>query len=226
MKTRHLSAPPPELLPALLPAPGPALHSARGCFSSWRVYPRGLRGFTMVELMVVLVIAGILLGIGAPALTELIRRNRVVAEVNNLRASLSNARSEALAQRAFVTVCPTNGGAACADTTDWAPGFIAFVDFDGDSVLDAADDRLIENETAARDGISVVLASTTAQPRVRFDAQGSALGFAGTYTVCDDGGEAEDARALVVANSGQIRSGVDSNGNGVVEGLGGNVSCP
>lgn len=190
-------------------------------------------GFTLIELMVVLVVIGVLLGLSAPTLTDLIRRNRVVAEVNNLRASLSTARSEALVQRAFVTVCPSTDGASCANATEWNTGFIVFLDFDGDAVLDPADgnpltpdDRLVENETAQRGQLTVTFVSTTAQRVVRFDAQGSALGFAGTFTVCDDGGDDEDARALVLANSGQIRSGVDSNGNGVVEGLGGNVSCP
>jgi type IV fimbrial biogenesis protein FimT len=192
-----------------------------------------LRGFTVIELMIVLVIMGVLLSVGAPSFVELIRRNRVVAEVNNLRASLSTARSEALAQRGFVTVCPSNDGAACLGGAEWNTGFMAFVDFDGDGVLDAPDadpltpdDRLIEYESVLRDQLNVTFTSTTAQTIVRFDAQGSALGFAGTFVVCDDEGDPEDARALIVANSGQIRSGVDTNDNGIVEGLGGNVSCP
>lgn len=183
--------------------------------------------------MIVLVVIGALLSVAAPSFIDLIRRNRVVAEVNNLRASLGTARSEALAQRGFVTVCPSNGGAACVGSNEWNAGFITFLDFDGDGVLDAPDgnpltpdDRLIENESVLRDQVNVTFTSTTAQSIVRFDAQGSALGFAGTFVVCDDDGDPEEARALIVANSGQIRSGVDSTSNGIVEGLGGNVSCP
>src|SRR6056297_2046627 len=87
-------------------------------------------GFTLIEVMVVLVVLAVLLSVGAPSFTTLIRDNRLVSAVYDLRGALSTARSEALAQRAFVTVCPSSDGATCSGT--WADGYIVFVDFDGD----------------------------------------------------------------------------------------------
>jgi len=189
--------------------------------------PGTVAGFTMIELMVVLVVLAVLLSVGAPAFTDFIRSNRLVAEANSLRASLSTARSEALAQRAFVTVCPSTDGATCASSNEWNTGFISFVDFDGVGDFDGGDDRLVTVEAVERDQLTIRL--DNGLERVRFDAQGTALGFSGTFTICDDEALDEDARALVVANSGQIRSAFDTNtpSDGIVNGLGGlNVACP
>jgi type IV fimbrial biogenesis protein FimT len=189
-------------------------------------------GFTMIELMVVLVVLAVLLGVGVPAFTELIRSNRLTAEVNSLRASLATARSEALVQRSWVTVCQSSNAQdpntipVCLDdpgNAPWEDGFVAFVDFDGDGLFDAGDDRRVTTEAVERDPITVRFDNS----RVRFDAQGAALGFAGTFTVCDNEREDEDARALIVAPSGQIRSAIDTTSDSIVNGLDGtNVSCP
>jgi type IV fimbrial biogenesis protein FimT len=185
--------------------------------------PQG--GFTLIELMTVLVVLAVLLGIGAPAFTELIRSNRLVSEVNTLRVSLAAARAAALAQRAPVTVCPSTDGVSCASTNEWNTGYIAFVDFDGDGAFDGLDDQYVVTETVQRDQLT--LRFDQAAQRVLYDAQGASLNFSGTFTVCDARGEASDARAIIIAPSGQVRSAVDSDADGIRNGLGGvNVACP
>ena len=108
------------------------------------------RGFTMVEVMIVTVIVAILVAVAAPGFQDLIGNNRIVTEVYALRASLNNARSEALARRSPVVVCPSTDGAACADSDDWSTGYIAFVDIDDDNTVDAGEDIIqIEGEERA-----------------------------------------------------------------------------
>ncbi len=68
-------------------------------------------GFTLVEMMMALVVLAVLLAVAAPGFYELIKNNRMLSEVYALRATLNGARSEALAQRNFVTLCRSEDGA-------------------------------------------------------------------------------------------------------------------
>jgi len=81
--------------------------SVKACY---RLVPH--RGFSLIELMVVMGVLAILLTVGAPAFMDLIRDNRLLSEVYGLRATLNNARTEALTQRSFVTVCESDDGRA------------------------------------------------------------------------------------------------------------------
>ena len=180
------------------------------------------RGFTMVEVMIVMVVVAILVAVAAPGFRDLIGNNRIVTEVYTLRATLSNARSEALARRAPVVVCPSTDGAACADSDDWSTGYIAFVDLDDDIVVDAGEDIIhIEAEERAVD-----IAFNNAGRRVRFGSQGVALGFDGAFTFCDDRG-VEDARELIVNPVGTVRAATDTDSpeDDIVNVGGLNVTC-
>lgn len=188
-------------------------------------------GFTLIELMIVLVIMGALLSVGAPAFRELILDNRSVSALYDLRGAMGVARSEALAQRTFVTFCSSNDAATCSGT--WEDGYIAFADFDGDAVIDAGgvnpDDLIVLVSDGTYEGLNIALAADNGNNRLRFDPAGTALGNGGTFTVCDERG-AESARAIFLSNSGQTRSLVDANDDSIpnlpaVSG-GANVTCP
>ncbi|HFQ91317.1 MAG TPA: prepilin-type N-terminal cleavage/methylation domain-containing protein, partial [Chromatiales bacterium] len=52
-------------------------------------------GFTLVELLMTLIIVSIVVSLGAPALTDMIRSNRLTTQTNELVTALNLARSEA-----------------------------------------------------------------------------------------------------------------------------------
>ena len=56
------------------------------------------RGFTVIELMTVLVIAGVLLSLAIPSFRELLARNRVEGVAAELSTDLQYARSEAVSR--------------------------------------------------------------------------------------------------------------------------------
>jgi type IV fimbrial biogenesis protein FimT len=68
---------------------------------------KGFAGFTLVELMVVIMIVAVLLALGTPSYRYVTNANRVSSEVNALLGDLQFARSEAIKEGATVTVCPT-----------------------------------------------------------------------------------------------------------------------
>ena len=82
-------------------------------------------GFTLVELMITLIVAGVILAIGVPSFTTAIRNNRIAAMSNQLVSALSLARSEAVKRAETVTFCRSTNGADCAGaSTDWQPGWV------------------------------------------------------------------------------------------------------
>lgn len=73
------------------------------------------RGFTLPELMVVVVLAGIMVGIGVPSFQSFIAGQRVKTAAGEYATALVLARSEAIKRNADVTVTAAAGG--------WADGW-------------------------------------------------------------------------------------------------------
>ncbi len=87
------------------------------------------QGFTLIELIITLVFAGIILAIAVPSFNTMIRNNRLSSEANNLVAALNLARSEAVTRGDRVTVCRSLDGANCnAAAGNWEDGWIVFHD--------------------------------------------------------------------------------------------------
>ena len=83
-------------------------------------------GFTLTELMVVTAIVAILLSIGVPSYRYITNSYRMSSEVNGLLGDLMYARSEALKEGQYVSVCASVDGATCSGTTAWNTGWIVF----------------------------------------------------------------------------------------------------
>jgi len=99
-------------------------------------------GFTLIELVVTLTIAGILISLAAPAMRTFVLDQRLTTQTNDFIADLSLARSEAIKRVSNVTVCRQGGSLAspsCNSSANWQAGRIVFVDADGDSTIDSGD---------------------------------------------------------------------------------------
>jgi prepilin-type N-terminal cleavage/methylation domain-containing protein len=90
---------------------------------------RSLRapGFTLIELMITMVIAVVLIGIGVPSFKDALLKYRSDNAVRNLYDDLLIAREESNNGRSAVTICASDDGASC-NTVDWAKGHIVFRD--------------------------------------------------------------------------------------------------
>jgi type IV fimbrial biogenesis protein FimT len=98
-------------------------------------------GFTMLELVTVMMIVGILAAIGIPSFRYVTTSNRIASEINGLLGDMQFARSEAVKQGLPVTVCSSNGPAytSCNGGAAWQNGWIAFLDSNGDGVRQASE---------------------------------------------------------------------------------------
>lgn len=151
-----------------------------------------VRGVTLVELLVVVVLAVGLALAAVPAFRDLAANARRDARVQELRAALLLARSEALVRGRRVVVCASANGVGCEPTAAWSAGWAAFVGSDREPGTPLA--------VAGTDSATSIRATRTA---IEFLPSAIAATTA-TLTVCDWRG-ARAARSVVISRTGRIR---------------------
>ena len=84
------------------------------------------KGFSLIELMVVITVLGIMITIGLPGFSTMIASMRLDAEINDVLRALNVARSEAVKRGLPVSVCPGNGN-SCGAGTSWSAGWMVLL---------------------------------------------------------------------------------------------------
>ncbi|NDP48692.1 MAG: prepilin-type N-terminal cleavage/methylation domain-containing protein [Sulfuriferula multivorans] len=111
------------------------------------------RGFTLVELLVVLTIGSILLSIAIPGYAFLLSGSRLTTVTNDLVSALHLARSEAIKRGTRVTICKTGSPMAvppsCDGAANWQDGWLVFVDGGVRGVIDSGDTVLWSKDRAS-----------------------------------------------------------------------------
>lgn len=127
----------------------------------------GVRGFTLIELMVTISIAVVLMAVVVPSLTTFQRNAQLTSFTNTLVASLNAARGEAMKRGRYAMVVPKDGAS-------WDSGWYVFVDMDrSQDYLDTADLTLLTSD--AKPGYISVEGNgnaTGSTPYLMFDASG------------------------------------------------------
>ena len=79
-------------------------------------------GYSLLELMVSLTVAGVVLGFGVPNFMQLQRNNAMIGVANDLVSSLAIARSEAVKRQVPVTLCSSPNPTAVAPACGFGNG--------------------------------------------------------------------------------------------------------
>jgi type IV fimbrial biogenesis protein FimT len=96
-------------------------------------------GFTLVELLVVIVLMTILLAIALPSFSDMVISSRFTSTAMQLKADLNQARSESIKRNVRVLLCARNtAGDDCVVASDWGGGWLVCADADKDGKCDAA----------------------------------------------------------------------------------------
>lgn len=176
------------------------------------------RGFTLVEVIVTIIIAGILLLIAVPNFREVLKNSALTSEANALVSTLNFARSEAVKRGTTVTVCRSSNSTSAdnpatpvpsctTSSSGWESGWIVFADADGDGTRDAGEVLLrihepLSSKLTLRSGANV-------QNYLTYLANGTSRGNTGltndTFRLCDDRGTSS-AYLIVINQTGRVRA--------------------
>jgi type IV fimbrial biogenesis protein FimT len=169
---------------------------------STSVHQSRVRGFTLLEAMATIAVLAILLGLGVPAFTNIIRSNQIATVTNNLTSALNLARSEAMKRGVRVSVCPANAAATnCIDSSSWQSGLLVFSDDFGTAGVIDVGDEIIQVFRSPAEGVAVTAEDNATS--VTFLHTAAALGSR-SWRVEKAGCGKQQARKVSVSAAGRI----------------------
>lgn len=157
--------------------------------------PGDVQGFTLLELLVTVAVAGVLLSLGLPSFQEAVRLQRTKAIASEMHLSFLLARSESIKRASNVTLARTGA--------DWAAGWTVAP---GDKSVDAVGGVTIECSTDSDTAAETCPASVTF---ARSGRPTSLIEF--RFFIPDEA--TVQARCVSVSLSGRPRVLIDSDGD-------------
>jgi len=171
------------------------------------------QGFTLIELIVTIAIAGILLGIAIPNFNSAISNSRLTTSANEFMTALNIAKSEAIKRGNQITIRRKG-----ATSSQWDTGWDIFIDQnadntfsdDGDTSLcevntdgSPAEDCLLRTYDTLATGFTLRTGGSTLKDYIAYLPTGMSKGSVGdTFRLCN-GADTTKSRAIVLNTVGR-----------------------
>ncbi|GAB4292566.1 MAG: type IVa pilus pseudopilin TppE [Thiohalomonadaceae bacterium] len=140
-------------------------------------------GFSLIELIITVAVAATVMWFAIPNLNELVRNNRMVAQVNDVVTALNFARSEAIKRGSQVQIVAAGGS--------WASGWD----------VQLIDGTVLRTFPALGDGMTLTEAMNATT--ITYDGTGRVL-TAATFSLCDSKRTGETGRSISVIATGRV----------------------
>ena len=158
-------------------------------------------GFSIIELMIVIVLIAIVSAIAIPNFTAMVKKNRMATQANALIASINMARSEAIKRNLSVTLCRSADGASCAGAGGWEQGWIVYADINSNNAPDAGEIMIVHQALAKG---STLIPNANYTTSVTYLSRGF-VNQAGGFVLCPGVGDFAFGRAIVISPTGRPR---------------------
>ncbi len=158
--------------------------------------PPGLRGFTLIEMLVTIAIVGVLATLTAPSFRALAANHALSSTTQELMTGVLTARAQALKNNQGAVVAPLDGD-------NWVSGWQVFVDGNSNgSYQSGTDTVVISREALDTDIVEVTTSGTVDSFRYKgdgfsFGAVAGSVMLKSTYT--------GKKKCIVVASTGRPR---------------------
>ncbi|MEH6582014.1 MAG: GspH/FimT family pseudopilin [Halioglobus sp.] len=166
------------------------------------------KGFTLIELMVVMAIAALTLFLAAPAMRVMIDSNQLRTQASLLMSALQLARSEAIIRNTPVSLCPSQAAIVSSPqcSGSYADGWIIFANPDRDRVVDADSDEVISVHEGLPEGYTLTnrTATQAASEIITYLTDGSSRKNR-TLMLCPAPGSSAASWSVVINRVGRAR---------------------
>lgn len=154
-------------------------------------------GFTLLEVLMVLVIMGILTMIAVPAFRGIAQGSQMTSAVNDLVSSFNYARNEAITRGTLVIVCKSHDAQTCdTSAVGWQQGWIVYH-------LDDAGAMQILRVYGGFDGPVVMEGNFHVRNQLRYEASGFMPGVSNGTIITR---VADRQTNIIISNTGRVRT--------------------
>lgn len=162
-------------------------------------------GYTLVEMMITVSIAGVLLAAAVPAFSTLYSKNTSIAYANDLTSAFFHAQNEAVARNIQVTIKPKT---VTSGNNLWQNGWDIFEDKDGDMTQDSGEE-LISTYTPSSSSYTLNAENSTYNSSLAFNSSGQPIDSSGTlssgsFRICSPLSDTTLSRTINFTFSGNI----------------------
>ena len=164
------------------------------------------RGFTLVELLVVITMMGILVVLAVPSFTSFLARRSVSSAIGDLAADFRYARTLALQRSMAIGICRSSDGATCATSGSWSDGWIIFEDWTptvppavatGDKIV------RVHGPTGGVSSIHSITGASATPTGVSFRAGGMATGAGANLVFTPQASSSAGTRLMCISFQGR-----------------------
>ena len=157
-----------------------------------------VRGFTLLELIIVLIISMLLITIGIPGFQTLMQNNRLSNVASSIQHHLVFARSQSISLINYITVCPLKDN-KCTD--NWITGLDVFIDINQSKTFDDGE-VLLKSASNFNTSDELVFPTTG----ITYAPDGQITGSSAQFRYCAGNGQigvsiAYSGRAKIIAGN-------------------------